>query len=744
MNLNAAPSQKQSTATSTIITEALMGGFAGWLLALFLSILILWIAAMIYGGQWLAGAWMIGALKARFLTMVSGFPLIGKQIHANGGLSALMAWWAVLMGIKYFFWIEKISFFLPILAGGAWGGWRAFNRGAGIGEIHISGLKFFSDPIAGARQLSQSCEAAIKQNKRGVCLFHGNQKLKPVYISEQSESAHFMFAGRSGSGKTQAMQHLLNSALARGDKLFVYDFKSDDFTRWFANDCKQKTACLIAPWDTRTWVWDIARDVRKQTDSSLIAKSLLPSKSGGGDDYFSQAARSILNATIKYLHGTFKNDWGFAELAALFSDLDLLRSAVSEISPGVANAHLGDGDSMSDQTQGVIGSLQEAGEWLEQMAVLWPRCARTQNRMFSIQDFVRCEGVSGALQTVVIGANEEFVFFHPVVASMISLYIGIKTALPAGTGGRQWCILDELGTLPKLENLTIGMTNARSKGLRIVIGIQDLGALRERYGENLTQTIANQCGTQVVGSARDPVSMKFYSDLFGTQVVERINKTIQPASAGGSPALIDLIAGSGGGAASMGWQREERATVHTGIIESLPPLNMLILTPDAPDLVVKVKYEYSPLPSTGAAIVMRQIISAKRWPSVWDIIKNKNKTESGGGGSPAPKIEKNKKTNADILILVDEKIKEAEQKNADVFDLKTAEKSPETKQKTQENEGEGVEKEVLSDAAECVLNAHGVGLLSDLIAASEVKGDFGSHQNAEQKTKKKTVRRMMQ
>jgi len=598
------PPSLQRNNFSSIASEAVLGALFGALGGLILIALLLVAYALFYVDFEAAKNWVAYIFKGFLVSLFNDFPLLGKSLQHSISAQSALETWLQFSRPTWLYYTTQVLFFAVTVGLALKMGLKRYrscdDAGVGAGEMHISGLKFVEKPEIGLKVLSKNCALACKSSNAGVCI-HPNSG-KPIRITERAESSHFFFVGKSGSGKTQSLQHILRSVVERNDKIMIYDFKSDDFSAWFS-DRYGRDAVLLAPWDTRTGIWDIAKDIEYLTDTNLLAKSLLPSDGGGGDEYWSIASRDILTAVLKYLRKEFGTEWGFSHLAVLFSDLDLLRNAVLSVDPGCADAHLGgEGDEQTSQTQGVQGTLRKCGEWMTQVAALWPHTPKTRARRFSIREYVHGTGRGKNQKIIVLGGNERFTFFAPVLASISSMYIGFKTAAPAGTGGRQWLFLDELGTLPKLENLVIGMTNARSKGLRFVLGIQDLGVLKNLYGDNLTDTIVNNPGTVVAGAATDPTTQEFFSKIFGTKIIERNQATLQPSNNGsGSNGLLGSNL-----PASYSWQKEETAVVHAGVIASLQPLHLLIKTPDMPAHVTLIRWQYQSLPNTGKPILERK------------------------------------------------------------------------------------------------------------------------------------------
>ncbi|MBN4073425.1 type IV secretion system DNA-binding domain-containing protein [Mariprofundus ferrooxydans] len=483
-------------------------------------------------------------------------------------------------------------------------------------EIVKHGLEAIKNTKEAHAYAYKKLEKATKKGGEGICIHPGMNVLpwrnpKPLYITPGSETRHFFIAGASGSGKTQVIQHMMQASCSDVDALnIIFDFKSD-FTASVPDWMPEGMEPLIfAPWDVRSAQWSIASDLRRFTDAEKLAASLIPAKAGSADPYWTDASRDIMSAVLICLSDQLGTAWGARELAAMFMSQPLLLQAIADYRPGAAKHISGEGG----QTQGVEGALREAGQNLDSLARLWPmKCG------VSLVDFVKYPR-KRTTNTIIISGNLDMPFFYPVISSMLSVIMSTALTLPDSKTRKIYIYADELGRLPKIEYLEPAMTAGRSKGLRMILGIQDYGKLTEQYGKELSDTIISQCSTKILGKMNGGETQEFAEKSFGKQEVERLSSTLQAGGGGGqSTPGGDLDGAFGvGGNASTSWQRDVRSVVLGGEFAALPSSEdiggpTLFAKLDGIDKVLKLWWPYQALP-----IVAENIIEKPNLTTLFD------------------------------------------------------------------------------------------------------------------------------
>ena len=94
------------------------------------------------------------------------------------------------------------------------------------------------------------------------------------------------------------------------------------------------------------------------------------------------------------------------------------------------------------------------------------------------------------------------------------------------SNNRLWFILDELPSLHKLGDLTLGLAESRKYGGCMVLGFQNLPQLEDVYGTSLTKTIVDLCSTKVLFRFASHDVAKRMSLALGEQEIMEVQEGI--------------------------------------------------------------------------------------------------------------------------------------------------------------------------------------------------------------------------
>ncbi len=370
--------------------------------------------------------------------------------------------------------------------------------------IHLRGKQYYQGGEA-IRIANKESKIECKRSEKGILLH------PQIPISLDRETRHILVMGAIGSGKSQAIWHLLNQVIARGDRAMIYDNKGE-FTEGIEHNI------LFAPWDERTYVWDIAGDCRNKNDARELAARLIPGNDK--DPMWSNASRAILTGMIVHLQATKKTAWGFRELA------DLIPLPISDICQ-IVGKHNPEGlrsvTDASKTTQSILINLEAFMSVIYDLADAWGHLPRT--RRVSIRSWL--ENKTDIKLLILQGNDGCRLLTRAYINSMISSMTGMVGA-PGFTNSRTrkiWLFLDELPQLGKVDNLGPLMATGRSKGIRIVIGIQDISLVHELYGQNGAKAWASMIGTSIYGRVAGGETADWISKRIGSREVERLNET---------------------------------------------------------------------------------------------------------------------------------------------------------------------------------------------------------------------------
>lgn len=324
-----------------------------------------------------------------------------------------------------------------------------------------------------------------------------------VTISQERETKHLLVMGASGSGKTHIIWHVLKEAIRRKDRIVIFDSKGD-FTS------ELSSMCLLAPWDPRSLAWDIARDCVGPLDAQALAARLIPDSDK--DPIWPNASRAVLVALIIHLQTNKPGEWTFPDLRTLLHlPIEDLRLIAQQHNPEALRS-LEEG---SKTTQSILINLMAFMEPVVDMARAW---SNPDQRRFSMKDWI--EGNSKLPRTVVMQGSQRF---DRTAAALVNSLLSVMAAtiaspsLPDDKNRRIWLVLDEFAQLGQLRDFGPLIRMGRSKGLRIVIGAQDIAELRAIYGTHKTDAWTSSLTTSIYTRLEGGATAEWVSRRIGEQ-----------------------------------------------------------------------------------------------------------------------------------------------------------------------------------------------------------------------------------
>ena len=421
--------------------------------------------------------------------------------------------------------------FAPYLAAGAAIG---AITGAAIGyfaadikhEIHIRGRRL------------ETVNAAAKALRPGKKAASGLAIHPQLKISQQQECRHFLLLGGSGSGKTSILWPMINQAVSRGDRCLIFSFKGD---------FQQKgdfPFSLLAPWDKRSVRWQLGKDIRTRLHAESLAKTLIPTPEK--DPIWAQGAQGLLTAIISEVQSKYGENWGFFRLAqacsVALSDYDSLVETVMQESP-LARSFL-----MGKDSKTTASYLAQMASNLSDVVNLGVAdYSNAQGHPWSVRDWLAGKGPAAAILGYLPESETlSSAYCASVIEQTVKQILGFPDAPPEAR--RIWLFLDEVPQAGKIPSITSALEAARSKGCRVVLGMQGVAQLEEHgYSKNTLRIWAGQCGVKIVANLSDPDDQRWASNLLGDRDLERYQANIS-VNNNGAP-------GGGTSGQSGGYQR---------------------------------------------------------------------------------------------------------------------------------------------------------------------------------------------
>ena len=354
-----------------------------------------------------------------------------------------------------------------------------------------------------------------------------------VRLATDRSSKHCIVFGKVGGGKTTILIKLIAEILEGRHKALIFDIKGDYTAKFWR---KNGPVAILAPWDKRSLIWDIARDCRSRQDAARFAIYLIKESK---DPMWSAAARQLCVGFLVHLQMTRGESWGWKDLADLLSTPEKeLLAMMSEANPEAIRAV----EQTGTTTTGILINLSAFLSSIYDLAEAWPQ--RISGRMFSVQQWIFDEDAPH--RAVLLGGNKEF-------GSLMSAFAGALVAQAAACvcsprlsdsrSRRLYFMLDEFPQLGKVDIEPL-VAVGRSKGARVWLGLQDFGQLKKLYGADEAQAITAMVGTLICAGAAPGETAKFISEMAGSREVER------------SSLSTSIQGGTSAASTSHSWQRE--------------------------------------------------------------------------------------------------------------------------------------------------------------------------------------------
>ena len=329
-----------------------------------------------------------------------------------------------------------------------------------------------------------------------------------VAYPSQIWSQHVLAVGGVGAGKSTFMRPLLQRIVQSGDRLLCFDPKGE-FTAGF------KAPIIVAPWDARSYAWDIAADMRNHGDMERFAAAVIKDSQ---DPMWSNAARGLLVGFLVYLQSSRGTQWGWQDLADMLTlpeedILPLMQRYYPEASRAVAAA--------SVTTKGILINLDAFCRPIFHLARAWGQLP-PERRISFVRWTKDPRIVTRQIMLQGNGAYPELT--RAYVECIISVIAGIVNSVELDDDPKRklWILADEfaqMGKIPIRPLFEVG----RSRGVRCVVACQDFAQLEEVHGKEGTRALISMCGTLMVGRIGPGETAETLSKNLGTREVERSN-----------------------------------------------------------------------------------------------------------------------------------------------------------------------------------------------------------------------------
>ena len=334
-------------------------------------------------------------------------------------------------------------------------------------------------------------------------------QLADIPLPKNAECEHMMLCGTTGSGKTNAINHLLAQIRALNQKAIIID-STGGFVSSFFDSTQDK---LLNPFDARTQQWDLWQECREEYDFDEFAESLIPNNKY--DSFWTKAGQQLFSAVALNLRqdptrniDLLLNSLLTKPLAEVFKEYKDTYIA-SYLDPAIEKTALG-----------VRATLVSA---LKNLKYLETKGSVGQPEpKFSIRKWLE-ESESGWLFLSSTPTQREIL--KPLISAWLS--IGVKSLMAMGENQnrRVWFIIDELASLNYIPILAQGLAEVRKYGGCFVLSFQDLHQLDAIYGPHVAKTLGSLTGTKLIFRL-DSYASQQISAIFGEQEILESQESI--------------------------------------------------------------------------------------------------------------------------------------------------------------------------------------------------------------------------
>ena len=424
------------------------------------------------------------------------------------------------------------QYMIPLAAGagiGALTGAAAGFFGGNIpSEIHIRGSQLTRKPQLMQKAILEA-SPPVKGKNEGICIH------PEIHTTEALEASHMSIIGGAGAGKTTILWPMINQIIDRGDKAIIFSFKGDFEQKIGTGERIGKQFALLAPWDNRSALWALGKDIRTRLDAEALANTLIPEPTSSDNPMWTNGARSLVTGIISDVQREHKEAWGFAELAQkcaeALADFKVLKEIITRENPVAAALVAGGADSKTTSS-----FLANISAYLTHVVNLGVAAADLKDSAKSKQWSVN-GWIAGKVPAIaVLGFRPSAKSISEAwCASLIEQLVLKLEDLPdidSPDERRIWLILDEVPRLGKVPSITEALEVLRSKGVRIILGCQGIGQIEERYSRTTARSWAMQTATKIIGRIAEPEDQKWAASLIGERDLERYSSSLNVQSGG--------------------------------------------------------------------------------------------------------------------------------------------------------------------------------------------------------------------
>jgi hypothetical protein len=319
-----------------------------------------------------------------------------------------------------------------------------------------------------------------------------------VHIPKIAEYRHLLLLGDSGTGKSSAIRQILSQIRDRGESAVIYDPAREYIRHFF-----QPGDLALNPLDGRFPGWLPSDEIDHPAEADMLAEAIfpLPDETPADKRFFTIAARDVLVELLKrkptpsQLYGWMRDE---EEMIRLLRGTHVM-SQVAEKSPG--------------QRSGVFGTLTQSAKMFEFLPddmgrPHWSARKWTEQRQGWIF-LTSLPMLRGRL--------------NPLITLWLELLL-LRVMNEEEPRRHTHFILDELASLPRIEQLVHALFEVRKACATIVVGLQGKAQQDVKYGP-IAQAMVSMAATKILMGTSEPDAAEWISRAIGKVEIERYRES---------------------------------------------------------------------------------------------------------------------------------------------------------------------------------------------------------------------------
>lgn len=358
---------------------------------------------------------------------------------------------------------------------------------------------FFGKEDTVKRGTTLASAADVRRTVLSKTKFH-RLSLGGVPVPRDAEPYHFLIAGATGTGKSVAINQVLQELRAANDTVILVDSGGDFLSKHF----DASTDFVFNPFDDRCVNWSPLLEMQGEWDAEALARSMVPDGTGESKEWNSYAQTFVASVLKKLwtLNRLNLQDLLYFILSAPTSELKTFLSGT----PSAAQLS-------SEKTFGSIRTI--ASNYLTAYSYL-----PGKGDAFSVSEMVQAEHSGFLFLTY---RDDQLDSLRSLLGCVLDVAARSILSLQPDPNRRIWLIIDEFASIGRVQSIEAVATKARKVGGCLLLGLQTVSQLKDRYGEHGAQTILSCLSSWLVLRCSDADTAEYMSKYVGD--VELIRQT---------------------------------------------------------------------------------------------------------------------------------------------------------------------------------------------------------------------------